>query len=122
MTLGRVRVSTSKREYKAYERINAHVTNSSKRPITYCVDIGEVSFKIGNGSTDDLEVTPIPFYVQVYTNRAKWSTRLSDFDLGHYRHAEVLESGQTLEFTSRLSHPGQIRLVMEYWAGEHKTT
>ena len=119
IALSQVRISTSKREFTTHEQINVDVANRGKKPISYCVEVSQVSFKTGNGRAEDVEATPIPFYVQKLSARQKWSTLLIGPDVGSYRHPEIQRPGQVLNFHFRLSDAGRMRLVLHYWGGEN---
>ena len=119
IALSQVRITTSKREFTTHEQINVEVANRGKKPVMYCLEVGQVSFKTGNGRAEDMEATPIPFYVQKFTARQKWSTLLIGPDVGSYRHPEILQPGQILNFPFRVSEGGRMRLVLDYWQGDN---
>jgi hypothetical protein len=118
IALSQVRVSTPRTEFKSHDQINVQVTNGGKRTVSYCVEFGQYSFKTGGGGADDMESTPIPFYVQ-RQNGHKWGILLIGPDLGSSRHAVTLKPGESQQYPFRLSDRGRMRLVLEYWNGDN---
>jgi hypothetical protein len=116
--LSQVRMSTSTTIYKSHQQIDVQITNADKSAISYCVQFGQVSSRTGAGTVEDIEHTPIPFYVQEW-NRSKWNTLLIGPDVGSSRHAVVLKAGESQHYPFRLNDHGQMRLVLDYWRGEN---
>ncbi len=115
--LAQVRVGTVGTQFRAHEQINVQVTNAGKKTASYCVEFTQISFKTGAGTVEDMEHTPIPFYVQKQNGR-RWSTLLIGPDIGSSRRAVILKPGESQQYTFRLSDRGRMRLVLEYWDGE----
>jgi len=106
-----VRVTVSAQQYTAQEQIQAKIENSSARPITICIEIGQSS-PTGAGT----EPTPSPFSVE-QMDEGKWHTLLLGPDVGSLRHAEDLGAGKSLVFPFRLGARGKMRLRLDYWLG-----
>jgi hypothetical protein len=117
VALSRVSVSTPGAEFKSHDQINVQITNEGKNTVSYCVEFGQHSFKNGRGGVQDMETTPIPFYVQRQNGRS-WGTLLIGPDIGSSRHAVVLKPGESQHYPFRLSDRGRMRLVLDYWDGE----
>jgi hypothetical protein len=81
------------------------------------VEFGQVSFKAGTGTVEDIEHTPMPFYVQ--KQNGKWGTLMIGPDIGSSRHAVSLKAGESQHYPFRLSDHGRMRLVLDYWRGEN---
>jgi hypothetical protein len=75
-----VKVSTSATEYKPHQQIDVQITNAGKSTVSYCVEFGQVSFKAGTGNAEDIEHSPITFYVQKQNGR--WGTLMIGPDTG----------------------------------------
>jgi len=114
-----VRVSTLGAEFKSHDQINAQITNAAKGTVSYCVEFGQHSFKAASGTVEDMETTPIPFYVQRQNGR-KWATLLIGPDIGSSKHVVVLKPGQSQRYPFRLSDRGRMRLVLDYLDGENE--
>ena len=108
-----VRVSIPLQSFHIHDEIPAKVENATSEPVTFCVEIGQRST---NGTTT--EATPIPFVVQT-SSEGKWRTLLIGPDVGSLRRPVVLEAGKSDEFPFRLSEPGVMRLLTEYWKGSN---
>jgi hypothetical protein len=110
--IAQVKIIFPEQRYKAEEQIRAAVENNGTDPITICVEFGQASPK-----GEDIESTPIPFYVQRHDG-AKWGTPLLiGPDIGSIRRAVVVEGGKRLEFPFPLKEIGELRLRLEYWVG-----
>jgi hypothetical protein len=57
--VAQVRINVPAQRYKAQEEIHAKVENTGNRPVTFCVDVGQIS-----GMGDEIKATPSPFWVQ----------------------------------------------------------
>jgi hypothetical protein len=114
-----VRVSTLGAEFNSHDQINVQISNAAKGTVSYCVEFGQHSFKAASGTVEDMETTPIPFYVQRQNGR-KWATLLIGPDIGSSRHAVVLKPGQSQHYPFRLSDRGRMRLILDYWDGENE--
>jgi hypothetical protein len=119
IAVSQVRVSTSRAEFKSHDKINVQITNVGTSTASYCVEFGQQSFKTGGGGVEDMEATPIPFYVQRQNGR-HWGTLLIGPDIGSSRHAVVLKPGESQQYPFRLSDRGRMRLVLDYWRGENE--
>ncbi len=108
-----VRVSIPFQSIRVNDEIQAKVENATSEPVAFCVEIGQSST---NGTTT--EATPIPFIVQA-SSEGRWHTLLIGPDVGSLRRPVVLEAGKSAEFPFRLSQPGVIRLLVEYWTGSN---
>jgi hypothetical protein len=113
-----VRVRTVGAEFKSHDRIDAQITNA-KGTVSYCVEFGQHSFKAASGTVEDMETTPIPFYVQRQNDR-KWATLLIGPDIGSSKHVVVLKPGQSQHYPFRLSDRGRMRLVLDCLDGENE--
>jgi len=118
IALSQVRVSTPGSDYKSHQQIDVQITNAGKNAVSYCVEFGQHSFKTARGGVENMETTPIPFYVQRQNSRS-WGTLLIGPDIGSSRHAVVLKAGESQQYPFRLSDRGQMRLVLDYWRGEN---
>jgi hypothetical protein len=108
--IAQVKITVPEQRYKVHEEIHAAVENSGTNPITICVEFGQTS-PTGN----NIESTPIPFYVQRH-DAGKWGTLFIGPDIGSIRRAVVVDGGKTLKFPFRLNSTGQIRLRLKYWS------
>ena len=113
-----VRVTTPKADFDSHGRIDVQITNTGKIAVSYCVEFGQISYKAGTGASEDVESTPIPFYVQKQ-NGSRWGTLMIGPDIGSSRHAVVLKAGESQQYPFRLSDRGRMRLVLDYWRGEN---
>ena len=120
VALPQLRLSTPSTNFKPHDRINVQITNAGKSTVSYCVEFGHISFKAGTGTTEDMEHTPTPFYVQ-RRNGSKWGTLLVGSDIGSSRHAVLLKAGESQQFPLRLSDRGRMRVVLDYWRGENES-
>ncbi len=116
--LSQVRVSMLGTDFKSHEQIDVKITNAGTSTVSYCVEFGQFSFKTGTGTVEDMENTPIPFYVQKQ-NGGRWSTLLIGPDIGGSRHAVVLKAGESQQYPFRLNDHGRMRLVLDYLRGEN---
>jgi len=116
--VSQVRMATSHTDFTSHDRIDVQITNSGKNAVSYCVEFGQISFKTGTGTAEDMEHTPIPFYVQK-ENGGKWGTLLIGPDIGSSRHAVMLKAGESQHYPFRISDRGRMRLVLDYWRGEN---
>lgn len=107
-----VKINIQPKHQKKYETIHASVENTGRKPVTFCIEVGQTSPK-GDGET---EATPSPFWVQ-RNNNGKWATLLIGPDVGSFLGAEVLDPGTSAEFPFRLRDSGQMRLRLYYWYG-----
>ncbi|MGH9743800.1 MAG: hypothetical protein ACRD51_15760 [Candidatus Acidiferrum sp.] len=107
-----LKIRVSPQHSKPYQKIDATIENTSNRPITFCIEIGQTSPK-GDG---EMEATPSPFWVQRNDN-GKWGTLLIGPDVGSFRVAQELEDGKSLDFPFRLGATGKMRLRLKYWRG-----
>lgn len=112
-----VRIHVSPQHYKRYETIYASVENAGSKPVTFCIQVGQTSPKVGG----EIEATPSPFWVQK-NNEGRWNTLLIGPDVGNFRHSEVLDPGKSLEFPFGLGESGQMRLRLTYWDGALRST
>jgi hypothetical protein len=119
IAVAQLRVSTPGREFKSHDKISAQITNVGTSTVSYCVEFGQHSFKTGSGGVEDMETTPIPFYVQREGGR-HWGTLLIGPDVGSSRHAVVLKPSESQQYPFRLSDRGRMRLVLDYWRGENE--
>jgi len=110
-TAAQVRVIIPLQSFHVNDKIPAKVENASSEPVTLCLEIGQRSTK---GTT--IEATPVPFIVQA-SSEGRWHTLLIGPDVGSLRRPVVLEPGKSDEFPFRLSVPGVMRLLAEYWTG-----
>ena len=118
IALPQVRMSMSRTDFNSHDRIAVQITNTGKSAASYCVEFGQFSFKAGTGTAQDMESTPIPFFVQT-DNAGKWGTLLNGPDIGSSRHAVVLKAGESQQYPFRLSDRGRMRLVLDYWRGDN---
>jgi hypothetical protein len=118
VVVSQVRVSTGGEEFKSHQQIPVMISNAGKNNVSYCVEFGQWSLKTGSGEADDIEATPIPFYVQKQSG-GKWGILLIGTDVGSSRHAVVLKAGESQQFPFRLGDRGRMRLVLGYWRGEN---
>ena len=116
--VSQVRVSTGGEEFKSHQQIPVRISNTGKNSVSYCVEFGQWSLKTGSGEADDIESTPIPFYVQKQRG-GKWGILLIGTDVGSSRRAVVLKAGESQQFPFRLGDRGRMRLVLDYWRGEN---
>src|SRR5271165_942684 len=73
--VSQARVSTNGTEFNVHDRIEVQVTNAGQDAVSYCMEVGQTSFKTGSGRAADVEPTPMPFYVQKQSHE-RWSTLL----------------------------------------------
>jgi len=118
LALPQVHMATSRTDVNSHDRIDVQITNSGKNAVSYCMEFGQYSFKAGSGAAEDMEPTPIPFYVQ-REGGGKWSTLLNGPDIGSMRRVVVLKAGESQQFPFRLGDRGRMRLVLDYWRGEN---
>ena len=95
--VSQVRVSTGGEEFKSHQQIPVRISNAGKNNVSYCVEFDQWSLKTGSGEADDIEPTPIPFYVQKQSG-GKWGTLLIGTDVGSSRRAVVLKAGESQQF------------------------
>jgi hypothetical protein len=118
IALCQVRVSTLNTDFDSRGRIDAQIINTGKVAVSYCVEFGQISHKTVTGAAEDVEPTPIPFYVQKQ-NGSRWGTLMIGPDVGSSRRAVVLKAGESQQYPFRLSDRGRMRLVLDYWRGEN---
>lgn len=116
--VSQVRVSAGGEEFNSHQQIPVRISNAGTNNVSYCVEFGQWSSKTGSGQTDDVEATPIPFYVQKQSG-GKWGTLLIGPDVGSSRRAVLLRAGESQQFPFRLGDRGRMRLVLDYWRGEN---
>lgn len=100
--IAQVRVNVPGHSFKAQEDIRASVMNTGTGAITVCLVF------------TSMDRLPLPFAAQKYNN-GTWGTLLNGVDLGPNGSALVLGAGESQEFTFRLSEPGKMRPLLEYW-------
>jgi hypothetical protein len=115
-----VKVSIPSDNYKAHDLIDVAIENQTNAAISFCVELGHWSFR-AKGSATQRETTPTPVYVQARGKRG-WSMLLIGPDIGSMRHSVWLAAGESQHYPFRLSDPGQMRIVLDYWEGENDNT
>jgi len=113
---GQVDVVVPQNQYKRYEGIEVGITNRGSKLITICVEFGQRSSR---GENEELDSTPIPFYVQSQNGR-KWGTLLIGPDIGSVRSSVILEPEKTQHYPFHLHATGKMRLILNYWIGENE--
>jgi hypothetical protein len=111
VAVAQVRIPASAQHYGLQEEIHARVENIGNRAVTFCVEFGPTSPR-----GDEIESTPSSFWIQRKRND-KWSTLITDPDVGSKRAAVVLEVGESRDFPFRTNDSEMLRLRLNYWYG-----
>jgi hypothetical protein len=117
-SMAQVQITLPKSRFSRHEQIDVAVTNTGKKPISFCVEFGHWSFK---DDSTPMEATPTPVYVQAHSKRG-WHTLLIGPDIGSSRHSVVLKGGETQHYPFRVSDKGEMRRLLDYWIGESDRT
>ena len=110
-----VEISVPDVHYLAHDKINVGIKNAGSSPITYCVEVGYISYIDSQHS----EPSPTPIYIQQKSSRG-WGTLLTGPDVGSHLDAEILLPGESQLFPFRVNAHGRIRLVLEYQLGSNE--
>ena len=110
-----VKISVPDEHYLAHDKINVGIKNAGSSPVTYCVEVGYVSYS----DSQHLEPSPTPIRIQQKSSRG-WSTMLTGPDVGSHLKAEILLPGESELFPFRVNTHGTIRLVLEYQLGSNE--
>ena len=97
----------------ARAEIRPQVVNVGDKPITFCVQLGQVSL-LRPGSA--YESTPIPFVVEA-ESAGRWRVLMIGPDIGSVRRPAVLQPGESDEFPFVVGTAGHLRLTLSYWIG-----
>jgi hypothetical protein len=116
LAAAQVKISVPVLRFKAHDQIDVRVTNAGTAPVTYCVQIGHVSYTDSGQS----EPTPTPVYVQQKNSRG-WSTLMIGPDIGSFLSPESLLPGESQQFPFRVNARGTMRLVLEYRLGSNES-
>ena len=98
--------------YKSQDRIDVGIMNRSSGEVSYCVQIGFVSY----ADADHPEATPTPVYVQQRTERG-WGTLMIGPDIGSTLNVETLQPEESRTYPFRLNVHGTVRVLLRYWTG-----
>ena len=114
VAVAQLKLSIPSSRFAVDEKIEAKVANTSKTPISYCMEYGQRSPLAGS-----TQRTPMPFFVE-QRRRGVWQVLLIGPDVGSMRAPEALDSGASVAFPFRLNETGEMRLSLYYWVGERK--